>query len=529
MNNFKRAEALIIGLLLVGSIAYLRALPPALGLADESYFLYEAKRLRDGELLYRDVFQFVTPLSPYAMAGLYWLFGTDMATARTATAVIHGLIMLFTYGAARTLGVVPAFASLAAAAHLAINQPAWPFASWHWFSTLVASGLLLLLIRAPRADTRRRALLLGLTSGALIGVQQQRGLIPTVAVGLLLLTEGLLDSRHGCRRTPRSVLGDVVAFAAGVGVIVVPVLALFVLLAGFDAVFDALVRFPLESYRKSAPHPAWGKVTRLTAAYAAGTFPALLAKLPWLLLAPLALLLGDRRRIDAREHARRCLAITVFAAATVASIWYYNDFIHIAFIAPSFFVIAAMGAQWACDALPLRSTLLPSIRRAVAAAVLSAAALHLAANHRRAWQLTPYVHDTAFGRVAFQTQWEMTLVDELRTRLRGEPAPEIFCYANLAAPYLTTGAKNPTRFQHFAAWAFPAADVAQVVATLQERRVPYIVALLVALRPGDPIAELIERDYRLVRLPLAPDAKVPALWLYERKDKGGGETPAGTS
>src|SRR5262245_48732909 len=47
--------SLVLGLaLVVGAFAYLMAFPPALDIADESYVLYESKRLWEGDAPYRD-------------------------------------------------------------------------------------------------------------------------------------------------------------------------------------------------------------------------------------------------------------------------------------------------------------------------------------------------------------------------------------------------------------------------------------------------------------------------------------------
>lgn len=101
-----RAADAIVMLLIFGGVAlYLCLLPWGLQAADESYFLVEAKRLRDGEVMYRDIFEFVTPLATYAMATLFWLFGTTMATARMAMASLHGLTAVLLYAAARSLCV----------------------------------------------------------------------------------------------------------------------------------------------------------------------------------------------------------------------------------------------------------------------------------------------------------------------------------------------------------------------------------------------------------------------------------------
>jgi len=59
-------DAALALLIFAAAWAYLASLPRYLGGADESYFLYEAKRIRDGEVMYRDFFQFTTPLAESA-------------------------------------------------------------------------------------------------------------------------------------------------------------------------------------------------------------------------------------------------------------------------------------------------------------------------------------------------------------------------------------------------------------------------------------------------------------------------------
>jgi hypothetical protein len=57
--------------LALGAVVYLVAYPPALGGADESYILYEAKRLWNGDVPYRDFFDFIMPGTFYFYALAY--------------------------------------------------------------------------------------------------------------------------------------------------------------------------------------------------------------------------------------------------------------------------------------------------------------------------------------------------------------------------------------------------------------------------------------------------------------------------
>ena len=81
-------RSLVLALALVaGAFAYLMAFPPALNVADESYALYESKRLWEGDAPYHDFFDFITPGTFYFYAAAYALVGPTITAARGATAL----------------------------------------------------------------------------------------------------------------------------------------------------------------------------------------------------------------------------------------------------------------------------------------------------------------------------------------------------------------------------------------------------------------------------------------------------------
>src|SRR5262245_7080615 len=87
--------------LTVVTVSYITHLPHNLGLTDEANFIYQAKRLADGEVMYRDVFDLITPLSMYLTALAFRIFGADMAVARATIAVVHAIIVLSIYASCR--------------------------------------------------------------------------------------------------------------------------------------------------------------------------------------------------------------------------------------------------------------------------------------------------------------------------------------------------------------------------------------------------------------------------------------------
>jgi hypothetical protein len=531
--------------LFAATVAYLASLPRYLGWADESYFLHEAKRIRDGEVMYRDIFQFIPPLASYVMALLFGIFGTTITTARVAMAVLHGLVVAVLYRSCRIIGVRPSIAAVVPVAYLALCQPLWPFASPHWFATLLALMLLRVLLDDRLPVHPRRALVPGLVTGLLAGVQHQKGVLIAAGVAALLVVDAVLDRRYqpgsmtrgiegsraahkggarskgaGEARTWRAVVAALAWFAAGVLAVTVPLLAVVVAQAGVGPVYDALVLFPLDSYRHGHSI-SWGSVAPLSDPYVAATWPAVLRLSPVIVLGPfLAAVLHAARRTQ-REALRRRATLVVFSVFSVASIWYFPDLIHIAFIAPVFLICAGDVLEHALGSLPS-----PRLARVLGwgiAAVLAAGLLqHATCNTVRALREFTIPHETAFGRIDFAQSWEPMFVDRVRALLDAAPTRELFSYPNVTSVYLTAGAKNPTRFQYLLARVSPPEHIREAMQVLQERQVAYIVASpMIFMGRSDPMAQFIKDHYDSFPVPeIIAAGELPSFWLYRRKADG---------
>ena len=129
-GNTAEAAALALAVAL-----YVLAWPQSLGLSDEAILLYEAKRMFDGDVLYRDIFDFGAPGAWYLIQAGYALFGVHLATAKATMAVIHGISSALLYASARGLGVRRAFAVVPSLGFVALCQPTFPHVSPHWFSS----------------------------------------------------------------------------------------------------------------------------------------------------------------------------------------------------------------------------------------------------------------------------------------------------------------------------------------------------------------------------------------------------------
>ena len=78
----RRWDVVVALLIFAGIALYLSFLPRNLTAADESIHLYEAKRILNGEVLYRDVYTVYPPASFHVAAWLFELFGTSLLVVR---------------------------------------------------------------------------------------------------------------------------------------------------------------------------------------------------------------------------------------------------------------------------------------------------------------------------------------------------------------------------------------------------------------------------------------------------------------
>jgi hypothetical protein len=510
-------DSLATVVLLTATVAYLSAFPHDLSPIDESIHLYDAKRLLRGAVMYRDVFNFITPGWMYLMALLFWLFGTDIAVARMAIAMIHAYTMVLIYGVCRDLDVRPGLAWPPALAYLVVCQPAWAVASQHWLSTLFVVAALGLCARHLH-DRTRWSFLLGVVIGLLALVQQQRAAITLAGVVLWLVLDLLLDRRYGVRRPIWSLAATLAWMALGIGVTVVPALAILIARAGFYRVWRALVLYPLVDYANGTIPALWGEVIIVTAGKASYTFPRLLKVLPLALMPAVLRLAWAVARGRAPEEAQRLLLLIVFGVSSVVSILYYPDFIHIAFIAPVFLIALAESAEWVVRSMQAPRLVLRASYVLAAATLLLESAVHLQSNLERKRNGYQISRSTAFGRVDFHSGRDARLYDLMKERMRGTWSRYMFCYPLIADLYLMLDAENPSAV----GFLFPGRTgpdlVQEALDALAAKRPPYILFIPEWGGEGDPVGSWIKEHYE----PTGDDQWHTGWLVYRAKPESGG-------
>jgi hypothetical protein len=515
-NRYEWRDACAATALLAATVLYLSLFPHNLNPSDESVHLYDAKRLLGGAVMYRDVFNDITPGWMYLMAGLFRLFGTTIVVARSATAVIHGLAAVAIYLTCRGLGIRRGLSWQAPLLYVVLSQPAWPIASQHWLSTLLDVVVLWLCVLHLR-DRGRWSIALGTALGLFVMVQQPRAAITAGGVGLWLILDYALDRRYGSALTLRSLIGVLGRVALGGAAVVVPLLGWLIARAGFPRVWRALVIFPIFDYG-GVTHCPWGDVNIVTYSQSTFTFPLLLKYLPLALIPALARLTWAVVRGSSRDEARQLLMLIAFAGTSIASILYFPDFIHIAFIAPVFLVAIAESAEWAVRRLPMRAPLLRAVGALAAAALLVACVLRLDHNLVRLREANRFSRSSAFGRVDFNREEDALLYDRVKELMQGTSSRYLYCYPIIAHLYLMLDVENPTAHGFFVPGYSGPDLVQEVIDSLNTTRPPYIVFFSAFGRADDPVASWIRAHYE----PIGKEGSVGWAIYRQKAELGAG-------
>ena len=484
----------VLGVLIcAATVLYLAQLPLCLDAPDEAKHLVEAKRILAGEVMYRDIFNLILPGWMYFMAGVFRLFGTTLATARMATAVIHGVTAALIFVACRQLDVRRALGCAAAVAYLVLCQPAFPVASNHWLAT--ALTMVLLVLWLPSGSSPLRALAGGVVVGLFVAVHQQRGVSMGLGVATFLLVDAVLARRFGGSGTRLVAQG--VALVGGALLVLVPLIAWLIARGGFDPLWHAVVVFPLTNY--PARLVGWGQ-----GGDGSRTFPRLLAALPVAIVVPFARgVTAWLGRVE-RDRVRRLTVLTVFAVFSVVSISYYPGFIHVAVAAPVFLVGVAEALKEVVRLLPAR--LHATVGWIVALAILGAGAWRLEDNLEWARGRGMVGYESAFGRVDIPPNW-VGFFQRLRKVLDDDvPSRTLFVHPFGEYTYLLVDGRNPTRFQFINPGYHGAKEIQEVLDTLTAHPPPYVATMQSWVKPGDPIIRFMEQRY-------TPTA--------EKRDRGG--------
>ncbi|TMA36580.1 MAG: hypothetical protein E6J79_13015 [Deltaproteobacteria bacterium] len=468
--------------------AYFLAFPLQPNQSDEGLILYNSERLLEGQVLYRDFFEFITPGAMYFFAGVFALTGPSLLAARVATAMLNGLSASLLFSLARR--VADDTVALAAGLVFAVVcLPVWRQASPHWLSTCLGLATAATVL-AERWSPEMRAAGAGALAGLTACVHQHHGVFLGIWLVLALAALARLAPagdrwRSWSRQT---------AWAAGAGgAIVLAVLGYCAWRASVARVVYALYTFVFESYQPpKTGKVGWAGSIWLSAGDLVYTWPWLLRWLPAALAleaTSLAWRLRSERGRD--ETIRGCLFL--LAATMAASILYYPDFIHVSFVAPFLLIVVARVVHG------LLKRVRVEVRVAFAAMLVVALIAKGSGNLVRAWAAAPERAESPIGTLRLSAT-QHTLLDAVRTAV-GVGRPALFSYPADAWLYLAVPAENPTPYSLLIPGYNTPQQFTEAIAAIERRHAPYLVLLTGLLHDDDPILGYARQRFEPVAIP----------------------------
>jgi hypothetical protein len=492
------STAVAAGIALLALLAQLPILGRGVVPLDEGQLVAIAERLRQGEVLYRDVYTGIFPGIYYLTALLFGVFGEDVLVTRWAAAAVNAASAALLY----LLGVQamrPAWALLAPALLVALVPFAYPALTMFNYSSLAlacALGALLLCLRYLASGQARVGVCAGLALGACGLVKQNFGALAAAA-----LVVALLACRSGTPLARRSRLAGLLPLALGALAPALAVAAALHLAGALPAfLHDTLLAIgasQLEAYDDPLPpifgaHPA--DDARFVFAYTPSSLYGYLllgeplfgvALSPGLrsaairlayggslavLLAGLALPWLDRAEPQRRRAAR---AIVAFAALLFLGLFPSAIWSHLAYVLPPVLLLSALLAE----RLAAAASRAPALARAWGAgcAAFALAALVLGARislDLRRWHPEPLGSPRASLHVSRDQR--ALLGGALRFLARcAAPEEPVFVAPDMPLVYFLAARRNPTPYDLLIPGAIDAGEVVEQLAATHTRCVVY--------------------------------------------------------
>jgi hypothetical protein len=473
------------GLLLFGA-ALLRSATCGLVLTDEAWFLQVSARLHSGEVLYRDVFFGVMPLSAYAARMLTSVFGVEILSVKALAALLYAGGVLVSCRIARQLGAPLTTRIYISVALFLYTSPGLllPSVPYTFMSSLFFLCCLSAMLSWSEADAhevdaretdaarqrRRGGLYLLAIAGACAGLsfasKQNVGfyalVASLVAVGFNYKNRDSTWTRSlQSSRVLRSFGVLIIAFSLTVGLSLLPVW----LEGGLEKLLDYGFTNKVNYLRHAGRSyfEAFGEHLTIARIFktAYGFFQSMIFLLPPLALASMLLACF---RVRARERGRLLTAL-LFAVAAFAGAFPRVSFYHLSFALP----VMLPGLWYAWRLLkPLRAVSTERLAHAGLVLLLGsglalAFADTLRSTNRREYQRSAIPH---FRGILLRRDEHSAIQSMMHTFVEhGATRDGKFFILSPRAGlyYLTSGLRNPTPFDYPLRTAFGRRGESEVI------------------------------------------------------------------
>jgi hypothetical protein len=414
---------------------------------DEAWFLAVVARLREGDVLYRDVWYGSGPLPAYLTEAVTWLVGVDIIAVKlvVVAALAAGAMLVWVIAGRLGIGPLP---RLLVVAGMAYFSPAIPLSAYGPLTVpFILATLLAALVWQERQEPTARAVAAlagGAASGLAFSSKQNTGVYALAA----LVAVFAVNERRGIRRLVRPTGLAIAGFVMTAFLAVLPALLTgglgTYLRRGFTGKTTYL-QYSSLSYSNALHSYARSLTDVHTEAAAEAAYWGSSILLP--LLAGIALLAiaAARWRLDVRA-----IPLVAFALVSTASLYPLGDAPHVVHTAGPLLLLCAYALHLWLPRTPRRiePVLVAAIAAWVGVAIFLTIArpFRLALSPRADISSLPHIHGT-FVEVAQEAMYkhQAEALAAAARRLRG---PLFLLTPDAGFRYLTSGLRNPTAYDY---------------------------------------------------------------------------------
>ncbi|HEY4716310.1 MAG TPA: glycosyltransferase family 39 protein [bacterium] len=499
INLFKRPqyfEAPLIFLLSFAYYLYFQRIHPLF--SDEFNIFVQAERILNGQVPYRDFFQFTTPGALYLMALWFKIFGRSIESIRIISALQGTLIVLLTWVLLKK--VVKSNAIRIAGLLLTLNfsNTLWPIISHHWLSTIFAMYAVLIMADFVQRGSYLKVFSAGFLSAICFLFLQNKGIfLITSFFVFLFLSHGYF------KRTPDVIWRVATVFFSGAVLPVFLFLVYFYFSHALDEFFYNTVIWVSGPYRKFNSYPNYyfmGNYAIFTV-FTQNRFPwnfirirdwALIGYLPvfTLLFAVLFLFRNIKNKMQAgTESMDVFLLYAITGFFMFLSVLYRSDTVHLTFIFPFIIILLCYMVEKWMESRKGRGIMGSTLPVSVLALLLVAGFYGIAARIRDAGKFKTAL-DTSIGRFYMLNEESAGAYRAILEFIKKNiPQKEIFVYNWASFIYFLTEKENPTRYDGILPGYNTERQFEETVKELQEKHIQYIVHdSLESVLASDPLA-----------------------------------------
>ncbi|MEO9132840.1 MAG: hypothetical protein ABI240_16770 [Sphingomonas sp.] len=273
-------------------------------LTDEGIWLHAARRMSDGQILYRDFFEFHPPLGFLIVYGWVSAFGSSLLAARLLVVLVIASTAGFAFAACRAISDRVGLSAFLALFWVVVSQGYWTQVNHHWLTSLFSMIALWALM--PAGGKPHRPALAGLAASAAVLVTTQRG-------GLIVLASLVAVLR---RRSAKALMW----FTLGGAIPLAAALTFLWWQGAMGAAFEQVILYSAGHYSNIQWVP-FGAFIHVQTAAAVAVFP----------VSACLLVLGIRRHGFALLRRRHWITAILFSLSAFLGCFPRPDAMHIAF------------------------------------------------------------------------------------------------------------------------------------------------------------------------------------------------------